>query len=224
MLLKLICRLTLLLGLPIAALAQSPACDNVTDPGLICCDQTICSGNLPLPIEESAAPQGGSGLLEYEWHQLRIEPDSLPFWDIVPGATDPTYAPDTLFATAYFLREARREGCMEWLTASIVTLTVLATGDPACAASAVEQPGGAGGLTDVQISPNPFHEKIEAHNSSDYPLTVQISDYSGKLMREIRVPAGQTTQIDTGVWPASIYIARFKHANGGQAAWSIVKR
>lgn len=66
-------------------------------------------------------------------------------------------------------------------------------------------------------------EKMEAYNSTNYPLTVQISDYSGKLMREIRVPAGQTTRIETVAWPAGSYVARSKNVNGAGAARSIVK-
>ena len=217
------CTLALTLTFPWFTRAQSTACDNVTNAGLICCNQALCPENLPLPIEGSIAPHGGTGALEYIWLQLRELPGSMPTWEYVPGATDPTYAPDTLFATAYFLREVRREGCTEWLTANIVTLTVLDAGYPACAASAVAQPGEADELATVRISPNPFQEKMEAYNSTDYRLTVQINDCSGKLMREIRVPAGQTTQIETIAWPAGIYVARFKNANGARAARPIVK-
>lgn len=78
-------------------------------------------------------------------------------------------------------------------------------------------------FTPDHFSPNPFQEKMEAYNSTDYRLTVQINDCSGKLMREIRVPAGQTTQIETIAWPAGIYVARFKNANGARAARPIVK-
>lgn len=102
-----------------------PPCDNVTVPGTICCDQTLCGpGNVPAPITGVTPPTGGTGALEYLW-MFHNQPG--PFnsqWTAIPTATGPDYAPGPLYETTYFIRCVRRENCIDFLESNIVTITV----------------------------------------------------------------------------------------------------
>jgi len=102
-----------------------PPCDNVTYPGTICCDQTLCGpGNIPAPLTGVNPPTGGSGALEYIW-MFHNQPG--PFnsnWTGIPTATGPDYAPGPLYETTYFVRCVRRENCIDFLESNIVTITV----------------------------------------------------------------------------------------------------
>lgn len=102
-----------------------PPCENVTVPGTICCDQTLCGpGNIPAPLTEVTPATGGSGTLEYIW-MFHNQPG--PFnssWQGIPSATGPNYAPGPLYETTYFVRCVRRENCIDFLESNIVTITV----------------------------------------------------------------------------------------------------
>ncbi len=102
-----------------------PPCDNVTYPGTICCDQTLCGpGNTPAPLTGVNPPTGGSGALEYIW-MFHNQPG--PFnsnWTAIPTATGPNYAPGPLYETTYFVRCVRRENCIDFLESNIVTILV----------------------------------------------------------------------------------------------------
>ena len=107
-------------------------CDNVTNAGLICCNQTICEGDTPALIYEVAPPSGGSGDIEFVWMQLIQMGPGMPAWAPIPGANQATYQPGPLFATTSFMRCARRVGCTTFLETNIVTVTVLAAGTQGC--------------------------------------------------------------------------------------------
>jgi hypothetical protein len=107
-------------------------CVNVTYPGAICCDQTICSGDIPALLYETVAPSGGSGALEYLWMHYISVGQSGPQWYGIPGANSPTYQPGALTQTSYFMRCVRRAGCANFSETNIVTITVLPTGAPGC--------------------------------------------------------------------------------------------
>ncbi len=102
-----------------------PPCDNVTFPGTICCDQTLCGpGNVPAPLTETAPATGGSGALEYIW-MYNYQPG--PFngsWQGIPTATGPNYAPGPIYQTTYFVRCIRRENCIDFLESNIVAIIV----------------------------------------------------------------------------------------------------
>jgi hypothetical protein len=106
-------------------------CDNVDDAGGVCCNQSICEGQTPALIYETAPPFGGTGALEYQWLQL-VEVFGNPVWQPIPGALGKTYQPGPLFETARYMRCARREGCNNYLESNIVTITVLPPGSPGC--------------------------------------------------------------------------------------------
>ena len=110
-------------------------CDNVLNAGVICCNQTICEGETPLALTPSLPPTGGTGNIQYQWLQLVQVGQSPPSWTGIPGATGASYQPGKLYQTAYFMRCARREGCVSFLESNIITITVLPAGTPGCASS-----------------------------------------------------------------------------------------
>ncbi len=101
-------------------------CDNIDDPGLVGPNQFLCGpGNDPDPIVNIESPSGGSGAIEYLWMQSTVPgPFNLQTWEIVPGATGPSYDPGPLSETTYFARCARRECCTIYLESNIVTIEV----------------------------------------------------------------------------------------------------
>ncbi|MCW5924191.1 MAG: hypothetical protein KIS77_17850 [Saprospiraceae bacterium] len=107
-------------------------CDNVLNAGTICCNQTICEGETPALIYNVLTPWGGSGTIEYQWLQLLQIGQSAPNWVAIPGATNATYQPGPLFQNAYYMRCARRAGCVTFLESNIVTITVVPAGSSNC--------------------------------------------------------------------------------------------
>lgn len=107
-------------------------CINVTHAGLICCNQTICEGETPAILTTLMPPSGGVGALEYQWLQLVQVGQSPPNWAAIPGAVFETYSPGPLSQTSYFMRCARREGCITFLESNIITITVKPAGSPGC--------------------------------------------------------------------------------------------
>jgi hypothetical protein len=107
-------------------------CQNVTYPGAICCDQTICEGETPALLFENAPPVGGSGPLQYLWMEYVQVGQAPPAWVGIPGTNSPTYQPGPLTKTSYFMRCVRREGCENFKETNIVTITVLPSGAPGC--------------------------------------------------------------------------------------------
>ncbi len=101
-------------------------CDNVTSPGQVGPDQYLCgAGNIPAPIVSVAAPEGGSGAIEYLWMSSTVAgPFNLQTWQLVPNSNTPDYAPGPLEETTYFARCARRSGCTVYLESNIVTIEV----------------------------------------------------------------------------------------------------
>ncbi len=102
-------------------------CLNVSDPGEICCDQTLCGpGNNPAPITSVTPATGGIGTIQYMW-----------MYSTIPGPYDPntwisvgsngggtSYDPGPLQETTYFVRCTKTADCDDWLESNIVTITV----------------------------------------------------------------------------------------------------
>jgi hypothetical protein len=107
-------------------------CDNVTNAGTICCDQTICEGQTPAALYGSLAPSGGSGTLLYQWMQLLQVGPAPPEWTAITGATSSSYQPGALYETSYFMRCAKRQGCVFFVESNIIKITVLPSGSPGC--------------------------------------------------------------------------------------------
>ncbi len=107
-------------------------CDNVLNAGTICCNQTICEGQVPALLVPNQPPSGGSGVIEYQWLQLIQIGPAPPSWVGISGATGPTYQPGALTQTSHFMRCARRAGCVSFLESNIITITVTPAGTGTC--------------------------------------------------------------------------------------------
>ena len=104
----------------------APPCDNVTDAGAICCDQTLCGPGQPAQvISETSSPSGGSGDLEYLWMFDTVPgPFDPAVWTPIIDANNPEFLPTSIERTTYFVRCVRRTGCIEFLETSQITISV----------------------------------------------------------------------------------------------------
>ncbi len=101
-------------------------CDNFTDPGAICCDQTACGpGFDPAPITSLEAPSGGSGgPIEYLWMMKEGEgPFNQTQVTVIPNTNAPTYDPPVLYTTTTYFRCVRR-GCCPYIETTGVTIFI----------------------------------------------------------------------------------------------------
>ena len=101
-------------------------CDNVTEPGEICCDQTLCApGEQPVPVASANDPSGGSGSLEFLW-MFSEQPG--PFdpltWTSIPNSNAPNLTLPVLQDTTYYIRRVRRSGCADFLESNQVSIVV----------------------------------------------------------------------------------------------------
>ncbi len=109
-----------------AGLYFADTCQNVTYPGMICCDQVLCGPGLtPDPITEILPPIGGTGPLEYMWF-YNFEPGPFdPYvWTLIPDADGPEYQPGPLAQTTWFVRCVRRQGCEVWFESNVIMIEV----------------------------------------------------------------------------------------------------
>jgi gliding motility-associated-like protein len=68
--------------------------------GTIAADQDICVGAPPAPLTSASGASGGVGTYTYQWETA---PDNAS-WQLIPGATGPTFAPGPLTTTTYYRR------------------------------------------------------------------------------------------------------------------------
>ena len=103
-------------------------CDNVVNGGTIGFDQSGCGTVFPDPLQSLTSPTGGTGAVEYLWFSSLIGPPFIqgsPNWTEISGATNAEYTPGSVDVTTYFIRCARRAGCVEFDGESnIVIITV----------------------------------------------------------------------------------------------------
>ncbi len=128
------------------------ACDNVTMAGIVCCNQTICEGDVPATIYNVMSAGGGSGSLQYLWLRLDNSGQGGPTWVGTGVTTENFVFSGPLFQTTSYMRCARRVGCAPFLESNIVTITVKPLGSPGC---------------------GPFTQDLTVHSND--PTTVAIS-------------------------------------------------
>ena len=92
----------------------TPVCQNVTDGGTITGDESMCGSYDPGMITSTAMPSGGSGALEYVWLSSTIGCPDGQNSTVIAGATGSTYNPGVITETTYYLRCARRAGCIDY--------------------------------------------------------------------------------------------------------------
>ncbi len=105
-------------------------CENITNGGVICCDETLCSiGAVPSLIQNVVYPSGGKGNLVYMWMKSTTNPiynPGSPDWVGIPNSNTPSYQPGPLTETTYFIRCSKREDCLTFTGESnMVTKTVV---------------------------------------------------------------------------------------------------
>lgn len=100
----------------ITIIAQAPIANNT-----IAADQTICTGNVPVPLTGSV-PTGSNGNFNYQW-QSSLDNSN---WTDIPAAVSPNYSPLALTATTYFRRIVSTLTCIGNLRnfSAAVTITV----------------------------------------------------------------------------------------------------
>ncbi len=113
--------------------APASPCYNDTTGGIICCDQTLCTGgDLPQPIENIDFPTGGAGPLEYTWMYSNIPGPFDPLtWTTLPASNQATLSPFAISETTWFVRRAFRENCQDFTTSNIVAVNVTAAKEAA---------------------------------------------------------------------------------------------
>lgn len=101
-------------------------CVNLSTPGEICCDQTLCGpGNDPDPINSVVDASGGGSPTVYMWMFTTTGGAFNPnTWYNVPNSNSASYDPGPLQQTTYFIRCAKAADCDDWLESNVVTITV----------------------------------------------------------------------------------------------------
>jgi hypothetical protein len=90
--------------------------------GTIAEDETICYGDLPEGIRNTASPSGDiEGLLIFKWEK-RTEMGS---WEVILGATLLEYYPGPISETTYFRRGCREEIHQPWTYSNTVVKNVV---------------------------------------------------------------------------------------------------
>ncbi len=106
-----------------ANLQSQAQCNNITNGGTICCNQTATGPYDPAQINNSVTPSGGSGNIEYLW----IAKNASSGWNwtnLYQGSND-CYDPPSICETTIYRRCSRREGCSSWAGESNdITVTI----------------------------------------------------------------------------------------------------
>ncbi|MEO6759753.1 MAG: T9SS type A sorting domain-containing protein [Saprospiraceae bacterium] len=197
-------------------------CDNVTDAGSLCCNQTICAGTRPMAITGTPAT-GGSGTLSYDWQELVVLPGLIPSWQIINGAAGVDYQPDTLYETRYYLREANRDGCNNWVVGNIITITVLPLNDSVCAFSAVQNPHLPALEAFLTVAPNPFSAFTTLHNTTTNPLKVTLFNLNGQAVRNFPISKRGDYQLLGAGLSAGMYVLQAVQPDGRQWRMKLIK-
>lgn len=101
-------------------------CPNITIPGEICCDQTLCGpGNDPDPINSTVPATGGGSATEYMWMFSTSGGAFNPnTWYAIPNTNSASYDPGPLQQTTFFIRCAKASACDDWLESNVVEIFV----------------------------------------------------------------------------------------------------
>lgn len=117
-------------------------CDNITEPGKIASNQVACGSPFdPAAFTSITAAGGGTGTgpIQYAWYKSTVlEPFSTTSanWQIISGANGASYDPTSITQTTYYVRVARRSGCLTWLVSNVVSVKMV----PGITASAMSTP------------------------------------------------------------------------------------
>ncbi len=96
--------------------AACPGCFNITNPGTISGDQTICEGETAAPMLSITDATGGVGTPEYVWIYWTVDPVSAPnAFTMILGSNSPNFAPGALTTTTWFRRCSRSGTCQDFI-------------------------------------------------------------------------------------------------------------
>ncbi|MEI7977312.1 MAG: SdrD B-like domain-containing protein [Bacteroidota bacterium] len=110
-----------------ATITITPCC-NVTSGGTIMGAQVNCGPFNPTVIGNTALPAGGLGTIEYVWLKNK---NNVPNnngnngWELIVGANGATYDPGMITETTYYIRCARRSGCIDYLGESNIIAMIV---------------------------------------------------------------------------------------------------
>lgn len=109
-----------------AGFFQPINCDNITNGGMLCCDQNLCAaGDQPTIISSQSDATGGTGTIEYLWMYSEetniFDPNT---WTSLSNSNTPEFVPIPLDTTTYFIRLSRRSGCSDFIESNIVEILV----------------------------------------------------------------------------------------------------
>ena len=103
-------------------------CNNVTNPGVISGDQSLCDAYNPTNINNQNSPSGGSGTITYQWQRSTASPTGP--WTVINGATSTGYNPESISQTTWYRRGARRANCTSFLYTAVIEKEVASCGGP----------------------------------------------------------------------------------------------
>jgi len=110
-------------------------CDNITDGGEIGDDEILCDDNDdPSMINDFAGADGGSGDIEYLWLMsttTSVPPNysNMDEWTAIANSNASSYDPDPISTTTWYIRCARRNGCIQYTGESNVIEKTLLPGN-----------------------------------------------------------------------------------------------
>ena len=104
-------------------------CCNLIDGGLIMSDEEYCDAFDPEIIVEVIAPFGGNELVAIEYIWMKTTDPTLPVmqWEPIFEANQASYDPGPVDITTYFVRCARRRGCIDYVESNTVVKRVAQT-------------------------------------------------------------------------------------------------
>jgi hypothetical protein len=103
-------------------------CSNVTNPGTICCSQTICAPGELQPLNETLPASGGSAdPIEYLWMYNNASGTfNAASWTTITGATGkdlPVNLMPAIDKVTYIIRCVRRGNCGNYKESNVITIT-----------------------------------------------------------------------------------------------------
>jgi len=178
-------------------------CDNITDGGDICCNQTGCAPYDPAELASSSPPSGGSGGMEIVW----LYKNASTGWNYqtIADANGLTYNPGEISETTTYRRCARRAGCTEYIGESN-EITITVNNCNPCAS-------------------NLLNEQFDYSNgtTSSPNFTVSYSAPSDGAAHTFAVVDGAFKAVNTdneGVWTSSVFnIAGLTNVNLSALIW-----
>ena len=104
-------------------------CCNLIDGGIIMSDEEECGAFDPETIADLLAPFGGNDLIDIEYIWMKTTDPSLPVmeWEPIFEAREASYDPGVIYETTYFIRCARRAGCVDYVESNAVVKRISVT-------------------------------------------------------------------------------------------------